>query len=50
MRAGRIIAFITAGVFIIFAFLFILGGFRPDGSPGWVLIGLVGLVIGFVLI
>ena len=50
MRAGRIIAFITAAVFIIFAFLFILGGFSPDGSPGWVLIGLVGLVIGFVLI
>ncbi len=50
MRAGRIIAFITAAVFIIFAFLFILGAFSPEGSPGWIVIGIIGLVIGFVLI
>ena len=50
MRAGRIIAFITAGIFIIFSFLFILGAFSPEGSPGWIIIGIVGLVIGFVLI
>lgn len=50
MRAGRIIAFIAAGVFIIFAFLFILGAFSPEGSPGWIIIGIIGLVIGFVLI
>jgi hypothetical protein len=50
MRAGRIIAFITSAVFIIFAFLFILGAFSPEGSPGWIFIGLIGLVIGFVLI
>ena len=50
MRAGKIIAFITAAVFIIFAFLFILGAFSPEGSPGWIIIGLIGLVIGFVLI
>jgi hypothetical protein len=50
MRAGRIIAFITAAAFIIFGFLFILGAFSPEGSPGWLVIGLVLLVIGFVLI
>lgn len=50
MRAGRIIAFITAGVFIIFAFLFILGAFSPEGSPSWVIVGIVGLIIGFALI
>jgi len=50
MRAGRIIAFIVAGFFIVFSFLFILGAFSPDGSPGWLVIGLVGLVIGFGLI
>jgi hypothetical protein len=50
MRAGRIIAFITAAVFIIFGFLFILGAFSPEGSPSWIFIGLIGLVIGFVLI
>ena len=50
MRAGRIIAFITAAVFIIFAFLFILGAFSPEGSPSWIIVGIIGLVIGFVLI
>jgi DNA-directed RNA polymerase subunit RPC12/RpoP len=50
MRAGRIIAFITAGIFIIFSFLFILGAFSPEGSPSWIIIGIIGLVIGFILI
>ncbi len=50
MRAGRIIAFITAAVFIIFAFLFILGAFSPEGSPSWIIVGVIGLLIGFVLI
>jgi len=50
MRAGRIIAFITAGIFIIFSFLFILGAFSSEGSPAWIIIGIIGLVIGFVLI
>ena len=50
MKAGRIIAFITAAIFIIFAFLFILGAFSPEGSPGWIIVGIIGLVIGFVLI
>ncbi|MBG0770779.1 MAG: hypothetical protein H0S82_03675 [Anaerolineaceae bacterium] len=50
MRAGRIIAYITAAVFIIFGFLFILGAFSSEGSPGWIFIGLIGMVIGFVLI
>lgn len=50
MRAGRIIAFITAAIFIILAFLFILGAFSPEGSPSWIIVGVIGLVIGFVLI
>ena len=50
MRAGRIIAFITAAIFIILAFLFILGAFSPEGSPSWIIVGIIGLVIGFVLI
>ncbi|MGI6740100.1 MAG: hypothetical protein ACOX7C_01230 [Brevefilum sp.] len=50
MRAGRIISFIAAAVFIIFGFLFILGAFSPEGSPGWLVVGIIGLVIGFVLI
>ncbi len=50
MRAGRIIAFIAAAIFIIFSFLFILGAFSPEGSPSWIIVGIIGLVIGFVLI
>ena len=50
MKAGRIIAFISAAIFIIFAFLFILGAFSPEGKPSWIIVGLIGLVIGFVLI
>jgi uncharacterized membrane protein len=50
MKAGRIIAFISAAIFIIFAFLFILGAFSPEGKPGWIIVGIIGLVIGFVLI
>jgi len=50
MRAGRIIAFIAAAIFIIFAFLFILGAFSPEGSPSWIIVGIIGLVIGFILI
>ena len=50
MRAGRIIAFITAGLFIIFSFLFILGAFSPDGNTSWIIFGAIGLLIGFGLI
>ncbi len=50
MRAGRIIAFITAALVIIFSFLFLLGAFSPQGNPSWIIIGLVGFVFGFVLI
>ncbi len=50
MRTGRIISFIAAAVFIVFGFLFILGAFSPEGSPGWIIVGIIGLLIGFVLI
>ncbi|HAF49409.1 MAG TPA: hypothetical protein DCL08_09280 [Anaerolineaceae bacterium] len=51
MRAGRIIAFITAAIFIILAFLFILGGLDDqEGDLRWVIVGIIGLVIGFVLV
>ncbi len=49
MRAGRIIAFITAAVFILFGFLFILGAFSAEGPLAGYL-SLIGMVIGFVLI
>ena len=50
MKTGSIITYILAAIAIIFSFLFILGGFSPNGDPSWIIIGLVGLLIGFALI
>jgi len=54
MRAGKIIAFITAAMFIIFAFLFIWGALSSEATPDerefWIGIGIVGMVVGFALI
>lgn len=50
MRAGRIISFVTAGIFILFSFLFILGAFSPNGNTGWLIFGIFGMLIGFGLI
>lgn len=50
MKFGKIVAFITAAIFILFSILFILGGIDESGSPGWIVIGIIGLAIGFGLI
>jgi hypothetical protein len=50
MTAGRIIAYIAAGVLVLFGVAFLYGAFSPDGSPGWILVGLASLGAGFVLI
>ncbi len=51
MSAGRIIAYIAAGIIIFFSILFIWGAFSEKGGGiAWILIGLIGLVVGFVLI
>ena len=50
MTAGRIIAYIAAAILIFFGVLFIYGAFSPEGSPGWIPIGLISLAAGFVLI
>lgn len=51
MSAGRIIAYIAAGIIIFFSILFIWGSFSPaGGGGGWILIGVIGLAAGFILI
>lgn len=50
MSAGKIVAFIAAGILIFFGVLFIWGSFSPDGSLGWIPIGLISVAIGFGLI
>jgi hypothetical protein len=50
MSALKIIAYLAAAILIFFGVLFIWGAFSPNGSPGWILIGLISVAIGFVLI
>lgn len=48
--AGKIIAYISAGILIFFGILFIWGAFSPQGNPNWILIGLISVLIGFGII
>jgi len=51
MRAGKIIAYIVAGVLVFFGILFIWGaGGSGGGGFSWVLIGIVQFLIAFALI
>jgi hypothetical protein len=46
----KTIAYIAAVILIFFGVLFIWGAFSPDGSVGWIWIGLISVVIGFGVI
>lgn len=51
MGAGKIIAYIVAGILVIFGVLFILGsGGQGGGGWAWVLIGGILLLVAFGLI
>ncbi len=50
MNAGRIIAYIGAGLCLLFGVLFIMATFSAQGQLGWLLVGIVLVVIGFGLI
>ena len=50
MSPGRLIAYIIAGILIFFGILFIWGAFSPQGSVGWILIGIISVSIGLGLI
>ncbi len=50
MSAGRIIAYIGAGFFLIFGFLFILAAFGEQFNSGWLVVGLLLVAIGFGLV
>lgn len=50
MKTGSVISYILAAIAIVLSFLFILGSFSPDGSPSWLIVGIIGLLIGFALI
>lgn len=46
----RIIAYIAAAILIFFGVLFVWGAFSPEGSPGWIPVGLISIGIGFAII
>jgi len=50
MSVGRVIATIAAAILILFGILFVWGAFSPQGSPGWIPVGLVTIGVGFGLI
>jgi hypothetical protein len=51
MSAGKLIAYIAAGIIIFFSILFIWGSFGEQGGGfNWILVGIIGVVIGFGII
>jgi hypothetical protein len=50
MSAVKIIAYIAAAILIFFGVLFIWGAFSPEGSVGWIPVGIISVGIGFGLI
>jgi len=50
MNFVKIISYIAAAILLFFGILFIWGAFSPNGSPGWIIVGLISIVIGFGLI
>lgn len=46
----KAIAYIAAAILIFFGVLFVWGAFSPQGSPGWILVGALSTLIGFVII
>jgi hypothetical protein len=50
MSAGKIIGYIVAGILVLFGVLFIWAAFSPDGNPGWILVGVIGVAIGLGII
>ena len=48
MSAGKIIAYIASAIIIFFSVLFIWGAFSDQGGGvGWILVGVIGVAIGF---
>ena len=47
---GKIIGYIVSAILIFFGVLFIWGAFSPDGSPGWIVIGIITVAIGLGII
>ena len=50
MRAFKTIGYIFSAILIFFGVLFIWGAFSDQVSPGWIIIGVISVLIGFAII
>ena len=50
MSAGKIIGYIIAAILVFFGVLFVWAAFSPDGEPGWIIIGIISVVVGLGII
>jgi hypothetical protein len=50
MSAGKLIAYIAAAILIFFGVLFVWGAFGSTPHPGWIIVGVISVGIGFGLI
>lgn len=50
MKIGQWIAYISAAILIFFGVLFVWGAFSPQGTPGWIVVGVIGIGAGLLLI
>ena len=46
----KIIAYIAAAIFIFFGVMFIYATFSPQGQIGWLVVGIISVLIGFAII
>ena len=46
----KIIGTIAAAILIFFGILFVWGAFSPEGSIGWIFIGIISIAAGFGII
>ena len=46
----KIIGYIVSAIFIFFGVLFVLAAFNPNGSPGYIITGIILVLIGFGII
>jgi hypothetical protein len=47
---GRTISIIISSILLFFGILFLWGAFSPDGSPAWIIIGVITIAIAIVVI
>lgn len=50
MTGGKIVAYISAGILILIGVLFIMATFSQSGQLGWLIVGIILVLIAFGLI